>query len=202
MILWTIEAAKESGIFDRILVSTDSKEIVECVYSHAEIETPFLRDSAADDHSPVSEATLRALIQLNEQLGESYDEVYQLMANCPIRGAEDILKVHGVMKGNVAALSCFQFGWMNPWWAFKISDKGEADWLFPDAITQRSQDLEDLYCPSGAIWAATVEGFKQYRNFKMPGAIQVPLSWQSCVDIDDEGDLQFAEAVATLRGLA
>lgn len=202
MIAWTVLAAQQSGLFDRVLVSTDSEEIASVVREECGLETPFLRLDAADDISPVSVATLHALEQLAE-IGEDFDRVVQLMANCPIRGATEIQHLVGEMetKGADSAISCFAFGWMNPWWAFGLKDDGGADWKFPEALKMRSQDLDTLYCPSGAIWASTTAALRANRDFKGPGAIYVPLDWEACVDIDDAHDLRFAEAVAGMVGL-
>ncbi len=42
LIVYTIEAAKKSGVFDRIIVSTDSEEIAEVCRKHG-VEVPFMR---------------------------------------------------------------------------------------------------------------------------------------------------------------
>ncbi|MDZ7846861.1 MAG: hypothetical protein U5L96_08860 [Owenweeksia sp.] len=82
LIAWTVRAAQRSGLCDKIVVSTDSEEIAR-VSREWGAEVPFLRDAYADHHSPVSEATLRTLTQL-EEAGETYDEVVQLFAVCPL----------------------------------------------------------------------------------------------------------------------
>src|SRR5690606_40024071 len=89
MIAWTIQAAKDSGLFDRVLVSTDDQRIAEVSKTWG-AEVPFLRASFADDHTPVSEATASALQQAMNHWQESYASVTQLMANCPLRTADDI----------------------------------------------------------------------------------------------------------------
>lgn len=51
MIAWTIRAALESDLFDRIIVSTDDAEIAEVARAHG-AETPFVRPAdLADDHT-------------------------------------------------------------------------------------------------------------------------------------------------------
>ena len=57
MMLWTIEAAQKSGLFDRIIVSTDDAEFAAVAKSYG-CEVPFLRDTSADDITPVSVATM------------------------------------------------------------------------------------------------------------------------------------------------
>src|SRR5258706_5229330 len=89
MIAWTIEAAIKSKYISRVVVSTDDHEIAAISKSFG-AEVPFLRDSAADDHSPVSLATIRTLTQLEELSVSQPDIIIQLMANCPLRDAKNI----------------------------------------------------------------------------------------------------------------
>lgn len=199
MIAWTIDAARESQLFDRIVVSTDDDRIAS-VARDCGVEVPFLRDDFADDHTPVSDATLHALEQSERHFGESYQSVCQLMANCPIRAADDIVDAYRAFDESDAdfQISCFRFGWMNPWWAVRLDDVSRPTWLFPEIIGKRSQDLDELYCPTGAIWLAATQPLKQAGTFYGPDFRFHPLNWQSALDIDDKNDLEMAAVVASL----
>jgi len=195
MLAWTVEAALHSRQFDRVIVSTDDSEIAELGRSFG-ADVPFLRDVAADDLATSSEASLAALRQAEEHWGEQYDLVSQLMANCPLRDSGDIRDAvqNCIDRGAASQISCFRFGWMNPWWAAKLSVEGVPDYLFPEARSTRSQDLPPLYCPSGAIWIARVPVLKANKTFYASNHIFHPMSWISAIDIDDEQDLQMARA--------
>ena len=127
---------------------------------------------------------------------ENYTSVTQLMANCLLE-AEDIR--HAMLqfeqhKRNFQ-ISCFKYGWMNPWWAVKLDTKQHPERLFPETSSQRSQDLPDLYCPTGAIWIARTEEFLAAQTFYGTKHVFEPLSWKSAADIDDYDDLLFAEVL-------
>lgn len=196
MIAWTIEAAKEAGCFDRILVSTDDNSIAEVAINYG-AEVPFLRSGCADDYTPVSEATAAALSQAIDYWGEDYSCVVQLMANCPIRTATDIVRAIEKFSASDCdfQISCFKYGWMNPWWAVVLDADGHPQRLFPEAAGQRSQDLPELYCPTGAIWIAKAEKLLAHKTFYGPNHVFEPVSWVSAVDIDDYDDLSFAKSV-------
>ncbi|MDC0309184.1 acylneuraminate cytidylyltransferase family protein [bacterium] len=200
MIAWTIEAALQSAQYDHVLVSTDDPEIAEIARSFG-AEVPFLRDAAADDITPSSEATLAALRQAEQHWGEQFDAVSQLMANCPLRDAEDITAAvqNFINQGAESQICSFRFGWMNPWWAAKLGEQGRPDYLFPEARVTRSQDLPPLYCPSGAIWIARGSVFKSAKTFYSPNHIFRSLSWISAMDIDDAEDLEMAKACFLLK---
>jgi N-acylneuraminate cytidylyltransferase len=195
MIAWSIEAALQSAQFDRVLVSTDDPQIAEIASSFG-AAVPFLRDSATDDMATSSEATLVALNQAEEYWDEKFDVVSQLMANCPLRDAQDITdSVQNFSdRGVNAQISCFRFGWMNPWWAAKLDEGGQPDYLFPEARLARSQDLPPLYCPSGAIWISQTTALRAEKTFYQPGHSFYTLSWMSAMDIDDAEDLAMATA--------
>lgn len=200
MLAWTIEAALQSAQYDHVLVSTDDLEIAEIARAFG-ADVPFLRDSAADDFTPSSEATLAALRQAEQYWGEEFDVVSQLMANCPLRDAEDIRATvqNFITRGAESQICSFRFGWMNPWWAVKLDEQGRPDYLFPDARGARSQDLPPLYCPSGAIWVARGSVLKSAKTFYASGHIFHSLSWMSAMDIDDAEDFEMANACFLIK---
>lgn len=197
---WTIEAAIESKLFDRIIVSTDNKKFAEIAQNYG-VEVPFLRDTNSDDLTPVSEATITAVTQAEKYYNESYDIVVQLMANAPIRNQLDIKEhLNNFINNNLNfQLSCFPFGWMNPWWSFKINEDLNHQWLHPEAIKSRSQDLDKLYCPTGAIWIAKKNELFKSKTFYGPDFKFYEINWKSAVDIDDYEDFDFAKAVFYLK---
>jgi N-acylneuraminate cytidylyltransferase len=200
MIAWTIEAAQEARVFDRILVSTDSAEIA-AIAEDFGVEVPFLRSQAFDDYVPVSEATCTALEQCSEILGEQFDLVTQLMANTPLRTADDISNAiqHFRDRKAPSQISCFALGWINPLWSVTLDEEGIPTQLFPDAQGKRSQDLPQIYCPTGAVWIAKTKALLASRTFYCPGHLFYPIPWQSAVDIDEEEDLTMAKVVFNMR---
>jgi N-acylneuraminate cytidylyltransferase len=65
--------------------------------------------------------------------------------------------------------------------------------LLTDRITARSQDLPELFCPTGAVWWARAPVLLRERTFHVPGRSGWELPWQRAVDIDTEDDWQLAE---------
>ncbi|MCE3025995.1 cytidylyltransferase domain-containing protein [Salinicola sp. DM10] len=196
MIEWTIEAALQAGVFDRVLVSTDDEDIAQ-VARECGAEVPFLRLECADDHSPVSMATTAALRQAMHYWGENYGIVAQLMANCPLRSAVDIRAAFEsfISKARDFQISCFKFGWMNPWWAVTLRDDGQPSRLFEEYAAWRSQDLPELYCPTGAVWLAKAPKLLEHNNFYGPNHAFEPIPLTSAVDIDDVDDLAMAKTL-------
>lgn len=199
MITYTIEAAKATNLFHKIVVSTDSESIAEISTKYG-AEVPFLRECYADDNTPVSIATIDSLNRVEAYYNLKYETVIQLMANCPLRDKSDIMNGYNYFeKENIDFLiSCFKFGWMNPWWAYKLNKENLPQALFPEALKSRSQDLPDLYCPTGAMWIAKSNKLKEAGTFYGERFHFFPLSLKSSIDIDNYEDIDFAMAYSKL----
>ena len=199
MLAWTVEAALQAGLFDRIVVSTDDPEVAEIARRHG-ASVPFLRTNHADDQSPASLATIESLRQLRDELGEEFEVVAQLMPTCPLRNARHIIEAMDHFRSRAAKsqISCCKFGWMNPWWAATLSPEGRPTPLFADAMRARSQDLPELYCPTGAIWVAQVEHLRAHQTFHAPDSVYWPMPWEASIDIDTREDLRMAELFHTM----
>jgi N-acylneuraminate cytidylyltransferase len=196
---YSIEAARESGLFAAVVVSTDS-EAIAAVAEREGAEVPFLRAAAlATDDVPVSSATVDALERLDPS-GTIYRDVAQLMPNCPLRTAEDVRASYAQFRasGARAQISVTRFGWQNPWWALRRDARFRLDPLFPDRITAPSQTLPELFCPTGAIWWAGHGVLREARTFHVPDRTGWEIAWEHAVDVDTEDDWRMAELLCRL----
>ena len=189
---YTVLAALESELFSHIIVSTDDEDIAEVARDYG---ADVLERSAAlaDDYTPASDVTLDAL----RRSEDNFEYVCQLMPNCPFRTAEDITASFAAFteQNSEAQLSVTNYGWLNPWWAHTRKPDGSLEPLFPDALSSRSQDLPELYCPTGAIWWARPAALKRAGSFYTGKHTSFVLPWQRALDIDDMDDWRMAEAL-------
>jgi CMP-N,N'-diacetyllegionaminic acid synthase len=89
LIAYTIAPAVDSGIFDAVVVSTDSEEIA-AIARHYGAEVPFLRPAQfAGDTSPDIEWVEHTLSQLRDQ-GRAYDAFSLLRPTSPFRTADTL----------------------------------------------------------------------------------------------------------------
>jgi pseudaminic acid cytidylyltransferase len=200
MIAYTIEAARESGLFDCVIVSTDNEEIARIAVQHG-AEVPFLRDAAlADDHTPVSAATADMVQRLDPEAAQ-FHTVAQLLPNCPLRTAADVRESYRQFAdtGAAAQLSVTRFGWLNPWWAMRREADLSLKLLHEEARAKRSQDLPPLFCPTGAIWWAKADVLRRERTFHIEGRTGWEIPWQRGVDIDTDEEWHLAELLMSAR---
>ena len=197
---YTIEAAVNSGVFDKVVVSTDDEKIAEVADSFG-AEIPFVRGlTLSDDFTPVSLATLDAVTRL-DPTGEKYDSVAQLMANCPLRSSADIHASYAQFIDSDAdsQLSVSRYSWLNPWWAMSMDDNHILNPLFAEALSARSQDLKEVFCPTGAIWWIKSRVLRAEKTFHIQGRSGWEIDWKNGFDIDTEEDWELAEVLMKQR---
>jgi N-acylneuraminate cytidylyltransferase len=197
---YTIQAALDSGLFARVVVSTDSPDIADVARSYG-AEVPFMRDAQlADDHTHAYTVTLDALRRLDPAL-DIYTDVAQLMPNCPLRTADDVCASYQqfVTTGSDAQISITRYGWQNPWWAMYRNDSFTLQPLFDNHVQQRSQDQAALFCPTGAIWWAHATVLHTAETFHIANRTGWEMRWQHAVDIDTEEDWAMAELLMRLE---
>lgn len=199
MIGHTIAAAQQSGLFKRILVSTDSPEIAKIALDLG-ADVPFLREKYSDDLAPVSQATCASVKQAISYFDEHYDIVAQLMPNCPIRNAHNIAMLMNQFTNTNApyVISAFKYGFMNPRWAVTLDSYGHPTHIHDVAVNSRSQEQPELFCASGAVWIGLWSQLEKEETFFGNGHIYHPIPWENALDIDDNDDLRLARAVYTM----
>ena len=89
LLAYSIEAAKDSGMFEKIFVSTDSELYAETARQYG-ADVPFLRARAIAGDNASSWDAVREAVQGYEKLGQRFDTVTLLQPTSPLRRAEDI----------------------------------------------------------------------------------------------------------------
>ena len=93
LLAWSIEAALACPVIERVLVSTDSRQIADVARTYG-AQAPFLRpDALAADSSSSADAALHALDFLAAHSGQEYDAVMLLEPTSPLRARGDLAGV-------------------------------------------------------------------------------------------------------------
>ena len=75
IISYSIKAALESGVFDEVMVSTDSEDIAKIAKKFG-AKVPFFRsEKASNDYATTSEVIMEVLLEY-EKRGQYFDEIW------------------------------------------------------------------------------------------------------------------------------
>ncbi len=192
MIAHSIMAARQSGCFSRIVVSTDDQEIAE-VARHYGAEVPFMRPAAlADDFATTVQVMAHAVDMLALDKAEL---VCCLYATAPLVSPDDIRQIGLCLQQRSEADYAFPVTtFAYPVQRALIKDKqGRVAPLFPEFLSSRSQDLAETYHDAGQFYWGRASAFLQQKPIVAEGAVGVPIPRWRVQDIDTEEDWQQAE---------
>lgn len=192
MIAWSIEAARESGCFDHIAVSTDDDEIA-AVARQWGAAVPFMRPSElADDHAATNAVVVHAIRWFEENLVVP-DHVCCLYATAPFVRAIDLRRGLELLIAENADFAFTITSFAAPIQrAFRITQTGRIEMFWPEFFYTRSQDMEAAFHDAGQFYWGRTEAWKNMQPIF--GSCSVPLilpRWQA-QDIDTEEDWEYA----------
>ena len=197
MITHVLKAASESGLFDKIHVSTESEAIRDVVEQYG-LATDFMRPmDLADDRTPIM-PVLRHVVKEYAQRRLLFKEVWLLMACAPLIDVQDLRKAAVLFREAGASKPILAVAeYPAPIeWAFRRDQDGVLTAIQKGMFAVRSQDLEKRYFDSGSFVAFPVDRVLDSEGAGSDsGFIGYVLPKGKAIDIDDEQDWQLAEAL-------
>lgn len=200
MIAYAIEAAKASGVFDHVVVTTDDPEIAEIAVATG-AETPFTRPpELADDFTPTVPVIAHA-VQACRDLGWAVDEACCIYPGVPFIEADDLVEALRLLESGVAPYVFPVTAFPSPIQrALKRGEAGEVAPFNPEHVGTRTQDLEPAYFDAGQFYWGRAQAWLDGLNIHANGASIILPEWR-VVDIDTPADWERAEAMhRALRG--
>jgi len=198
MIAYALEAVANSGMFDKIHVSTDSEEICQVVEKLG-FTVDFKRDAALADDFTGLVPVLRWVVDQYRLRGENYDQICCIMPTAPLIRSQDIVEAFEIFTRHDAQhplLVAAKFP-VPVEWAFRRNDDGLMTAVSPESLLKRSQDLPHAYyeCGPFTIWSS------QHLTSNNPLTGQIlsyVLPAERAIDIDTPEDLAYAERLYRL----
>lgn len=193
MIAWPIQAARESGLFRRIIVSTDDEEIAAAARD-AGAEVPFLRSAAtADDHTGL----IDVLGEVQDRLAESGDDpdlTCCVLATAALTTAARLRQGLDLMCADDwdAVFPVVAFGSPIQRALARQAD-GSTGMIDPGAYAARSQDLEARYHDAGQFYWLRRDTIRRRLPILASRAASLVLDEMEVQDIDTEADWRLAE---------
>ena len=198
LIAWTIEQAKSSKYIDKVIVSTEGKEIAEISKVYGAV-VPFLRPiELARDASPTSDAIIHALNWFEER-GEYFDIVVLLEPTSPLRRETDLDSAIELFIENIdkvdSLVSVGEVHLENPYIMKKIEKGYVKPFIEISENFYQRQQLPNIYFPYGVVYLSKVDAFKKYKTFYQERTIPYFIErWQN-YEIDDLSDFICIEAI-------
>lgn len=191
ILLYSVEAALSSGIFDEVMVSTDDEEIAETA-RQAGAKVPFMRSSAAADDYASTDDVIREVLSCYEAQGRHFDSFCCIYPTAPFVTAQKLTEAMGMLKKaeSVMPVTTFPYPVLR---SLSIDENGHIGYKWREYAASRSQDLETLYHDCGQFYACRTDAFFREGTTDTPGMVPFLLPELEVQDIDTEEDWAIAE---------
>ncbi len=199
LLAYTIAAAINSYLFDKVIVSTDDP-LIATIAQWYNAEYLLRPSNLATDRASLVDVANHLLDNL-EQQNIPVDALCQLMPNCPLKTSQDIIKHYNLFNSNQRSfqISVVNYRGVYPHWALQKNERGEGNWVFGSQYLIPSQELGKVYCPTGAIWWVKAQDFKKQKAFYGNPFYLELIDANRGIDIDEKEDLELAEIL--VRGI-
>jgi CMP-N-acetylneuraminic acid synthetase len=203
LIARSIDAARDSGVAGRIVVSTDDREIADVSLAHG-AEVPFLRpEDIAADASPVLAAALHAVDWFIEHENWQASWLLLLQPTSPLRTPGDIQQAFHLLEPTDAdAVVGVSETKSHPFWVKTLTDDG---FLRPFVGGQnapaRRQDLPPAFALNGMLYLVRVSTLREEGAFCPQRTLPLVIPSSRAFDIDTEQDFLIAEYAAQLSAV-
>jgi N-acylneuraminate cytidylyltransferase len=192
IICFSIEAAISSGIFDKVMVSTDDTEIAK-IALNAGAEVPFFRSAnTSNDFATTAEVLEEVLLQYHLD-NQEFRYGCCIYPTAPFVTADKLKAAFELLKNknadSIIPINKFSFP---IWRSFKM-DEGRLSFNWPENELKRSQDLPSSYHDAGQFYFFNVQKFFETKKLVSANTFGLEVPESEVQDIDNEEDWQIAE---------
>ena len=194
ILAYSIAAARDSGVFDHIIVSTDDAEI-QAMAREFGATTPFTRPpELANDHATTVPVIRHGVQWVQQHLG-AVEHVCCIYATAPFVQAADLKAaqqrlVERQVSGYVFSATTFPFPIQR---AFRVKDDGFVEMFDAANYNTRSQDLEEAFQDAGQFYWGSAQAYLSDKIFFSTDSMAYVLPRHRVQDIDTAEDWQRAE---------
>ena len=189
---YSIEAAMEASVFDKVMVSTDDAEIA-WIAKSAGAEVPFLRSEATSNDYATTAEVLIEVLENYAQAGEVFHYACCIYPTAPFVTSEKLKTAFELLKRKKAAsvipVTKFSFP---IWRSFKMEDE-KLSFIWPENALKRSQDLPAAYHDAGQFYFLSVPEFLKAKQLVTDNTFGLEIPETEVQDIDTEEDWELAE---------
>lgn len=192
MLAYAIEAAKDSGIFDEIMISTDSEEIADVARKYG-AEIPFMRSERTSNDFATTYDVLEEVIAEYRKNSKKFDAVCCIYPCVPFLTSKTLKESYSkFLEGDFDALQPVCTYPAPIEWAMRLKN-GQLIPDSPERLTIRSQDLQQAYFDAGMFYFCKTDVLLTEKTLVPKNTAGYVIDESECQDIDTPDDWKMAE---------
>jgi len=192
LMAYSIIAANESGVFDEVMVSTDSEQYAETARQWG-ANVPFLRSAETSSDTASSWDMVKEVLNGYKRLGRQFDAFCLLQPTSPLRDADDIKKAYDMMeKARTAVVSVCEVD-HSPLWCNQLPENLSMDGFIKRSDNKQRQAAGKYYRLNGSIYFVHIPSFYVDSYLYREGCFAYIMEREHSIDIDTMLDFRLAE---------
>ncbi|MBR5979939.1 MAG: pseudaminic acid cytidylyltransferase [Oscillospiraceae bacterium] len=192
IIAYSIQAAVGSGLFEEVMVSTDSDEIADVARQYG-AHIPFMRSEATSNDYATTEDVLKEVIGRYREDGRDFENFCCIYPTAPFVTAEKLRESRELLSSedvfNVVPMVPFSF----PPQRGMVRKGRYIEPAQPEHIRKRSQDLEEILHDCGQFYWCRTAAFLEDPNILFNHTVPFVVPETEVQDIDNPSDWELAE---------
>jgi N-acylneuraminate cytidylyltransferase len=193
IISYSIKLAKQSGLFEEVMVSTDDDEIQTIAIQHG-ASVPFKRSIKNSDDFATTMDVLREVIDNYTKRGMNFEQVCCLYPTAPLAQLHDFKEGHRMLTEQNCQVVLPVVPFSYPIWrGLTITSSNSIRMVYPEYLNSRSQDLDKVYHDAGQWYWMLSHVIKNRISLFGEGTKVIVLDDLKVQDIDNEYDWKLAE---------
>lgn len=192
IIAYSIRAALDSGIFDEVMVSTDSEEIAEIARAYG-AKVPFMRSAKTSDDFATTADVLMEVLERYQEMGRTFDVMSCIYPTAPFVTPQKLQSAYDTLTKEQAVMAMPVVAFSYPPQRSYVLNGNMLEMKWKENYNKRSQDLEKMYHDAGQFYMYQVEAFIRLKGQMTESIVPVIVDEMEVQDIDNESDWKLAE---------
>ena len=192
IISYGIEAALASGIFDVVMVSTDSQDIAEIAIQYG-AEVPFMRSEKTSSDFATTAEVIMEVLDTYKNMGQEFDYAACIYPTAPFITVDKLKNAMDLLEERNATVVMPVVRFSYPPQRGLIQDGDYIKMKWPQYRDSRSQDLEPLFHDCGQFYCYGVKKYMECSGKITEGIVPIEMLESQVQDIDTEEDWKMAE---------
>lgn len=192
IIEYSIRAALDSGIFDEVMVSTDSEEIAEIARAYG-AKVPFMRSAKTSDDFATTADVLMEVLERYQEMDRTFDVMSCIYPTAPFVTPQKLQSAYDTLTKEQAVMAMPVVAFSYPPQRSYVLNGNMLEMKWKENYNKRSQDLEKMYHDAGQFYMYQVEAFVRLKGQMTESIVPVIVDEMEVQDIDNESDWKLAE---------
>lgn len=201
LMAYTLEAAATSGVFDEVMVSTDSEHYADVARGVKGVKVPFLRNATTAGDTSSTWEVVREVLFNYKKIGQQFDMFCILQPTSPLRSVQNIKEAYDLYceKEANSIVSVCELGH-----SINICNTLPEDHSLVDFLKNQDKYARQMnptyYRLNGAIYMCNTKAFLEYGTIYKEKSYAYIMTELDSIDIDTADDLMMAEFLINKNG--